>query len=188
MKTALKRLVGTVAASALLVGGFSTAVSASVTTPNGKKPNVVINEYKNAKAEFVRTMKVYIDTKKAGMAEYRAALAAFKAANSAYLSAVQSVKDQYRNAVKAAWRVAKLVIESPTATPDQKAAARATFDAAKASAAAARDTALAALTPIGTPPVKPTKVENPAGNNDDDKSKPVEDPKKKSPNDKKSNS
>ena len=187
MKTALKRLVGVAAASALLVGGFSTAVSASANTPNGKKPNVAINEYKNAKAEFKMTMKVYIDTKTAGMAEYRAALAAFKAANAAYLAAVESVKNQYRTAVKAAWRVAKLVIESPTATSEQKAAARATFDAAKASAAAARDTALAALTPIGTPPVKPTKVENPAGN-DEDKPKPTEDPKKKNLNEKKSNS
>ena len=78
MKTALKRLVGVAAVSALLVGGFSTSVSASVNTPNGKKPNVAINEYKSAKAVFKTTMKVYIDSKKAGMAEYRAALAAFK--------------------------------------------------------------------------------------------------------------
>ena len=79
MKTALKRLVGVAAVSALLVGGFSTSVSASVNTPNGKKPNVAINEYKSAKAVFKTTMKVYIDSKKAGMAEYRAALAAFVA-------------------------------------------------------------------------------------------------------------
>lgn len=187
MKPALKRLAIAATASALLVGGFASIASASVSTPSGKKPNVAINEYKTAKAEFKMTMKVYLDGNKTGMAKYRAALAAFKAANAAYLAAVESVKNQYRSAVKAAWRVAKAVIESPTATPEEKAAARATFDAAKAAAAATRDTALASLTPIGTPPVKPTKTENSSGS-DEDKSKPIEDPKKKTPNDKKSNS
>lgn len=182
MKTGLKRLAVITTASALLVGGFAGAASATVSVTAGKKPSVAINEYKSAKAEFKATMKVYIAGHKQGMADYRAALAAWKAANQAYLSALKSVNDAYRTAVKSAWRTAEAVLESETATADEKAAAKAAFAAAKAAAVITRNNALAALTPIGTPPVKPAKIENPSK---DDDTKVVEDPKKKNLNEKK---
>ena len=185
MKTALKRLVAASAVTALMFGGIASVASASVSTPNGKKPSVAINEYKNSRAQFKATLKLYLDTKKAGIAEYRAALAAWKAANSAYLSAVKAVNDAYRASLKAAWRVALVVLESDTATPEQKNAARAAFATAKAAAEATRATALAALTPIGTPPIKPVKSENPNKNDDGDKSKPAEVPGKYTTNGKK---
>lgn len=190
MKTTLKRLVAALATSALLFGGFASAATASPSTPTGKKPNVAINEYKNARAEFKASMKIYVEGKKANLADYRAALAAWKAANGAYLTAVKAVNDAYRATVKAAWRIAHDVLESDTATPEQKAAARAAFATAKAAAEATRTSALAALTPVGTPPVKPVKSEKPKNNDDDDddkKSKPVESPRKYTPNKKQDN-
>ncbi len=185
MKTALKRLVAASAVTTLMFGGFASVASASVSTPHGKKPGVAINEYKNSRAQFKVTMKIYIDTKKAGIAEYRAALAAWKSANAAYLTAVKAVKDAYRASLKAAWRIAREVLESETATPEQKDAARAAFATAKAAAEATRAAAMATLSPIGTPPVKPVKAENPNSNDDGDKSKPVEVPGKNNTNGKK---
>lgn len=184
MKTALTRLVAALAASALMFGGFTSAASASA--PTGKKPSVAINEYKNARAQFKVTMKIYHDGKKASLAEYRAALAAWKAANGAYLTAVKAVNDAYRASLKAAWRIARDVLESETATSEQKDAARAAFAAAKAAAETTRTTALAALTPIGTPPVKPVKSDE-SKKDDGNKSKPVEVPGKRGPNDNKKN-
>lgn len=95
---------------------------------------------------------------------YRALLEQFKRDRDAFAQALQErdlkmrlINATFKSAVDKATADAKIALTTAT-TPEQKSAIASTRRSAVAAAIAARDTAISALGPLPTPPVRPEKL------------------------------
>jgi hypothetical protein len=119
-----------------------------------KKDRVAIARYIIAKNEFQvanAAFKAGKQTYAGQLATYKVAMAELKPALTAYASAKKVIGQTFASAVSAARTTYKQAIAGE-ATAEQKLAAKTSFDSAKAAAASAR---AAAITALGTAPLKP---------------------------------
>ena len=156
MKLIKKGALAVTLAAALVAGAGVTAMADSAAS---KAARVAVTEAKKARLAYRAELADYKADKSQTQAEYKAALKLWKEANADLRAAKKAVNDAFRAGMKAAIAARDAVLNSETATDEEKAAAEAAFTAKVKELTAAKKAALAALKPVGNPPAKPVKAQ-----------------------------
>jgi type II secretory pathway pseudopilin PulG len=165
----MKKMAVAIVATALVATGVSQATAAE---KKDKKARKAVSEFKAAKREYRDALAEYTDTlvdyqsnkvsQKAAQAEFKAAMDAWKLASAEAREARKAIRLAFEAEVATATTARDEVLNSETATDEEKLAAQEAFEVAFDAAKDKRDQLLEAVGPLGNPPSKPTKPSKPA--------------------------
>jgi hypothetical protein len=164
----MKKMAVAILATALVATGVS---QASASEKKNKKARKAVSEFKAAKREYRDAVAEYTDTlvdyqsnkvtQKAAQAEFKAAMEAWKLANAEAREARKAIRLAFEAEVATAATARDAVLDSETATDEEKLAAQEAFAVAFDAAKEKRDQLLEAVGPLGNPPSKPSKPAKP---------------------------
>ena len=135
--------------------------AASTTTPVAPKDAAAISAFRASMVDFKAAMVTYRSARDNFMVQmdaYKLAMEEIKPALVAYNTARRTIGQTFAASMTVSATAYKAVRNDPAATAEAKLSAKTTFEAAKTAAVTARQ---AAITALGTAPVKPAKPEKP---------------------------